>query len=225
MSTDIRTKTFVLRRTNIGESDRILNLLTENGAVSVLAKGVRKEKSKLAGGIELFTLSEITYHENPNANLGILTSARMLEYYNQIPVHIEKLELASSLLKKVSKVAEFAEGPGYFDLVLESLRAINSGTDLALVETWFLFNFARIGGEDINLLRDTTGRALAPDMTYVWDAREQALRPQMGGFIGVNEIKLMRYMLASSLSSVAKLKDYKKLHPSTTFIAKSVNNL
>ena len=54
MLKDIRTKSIVLRRTNYGESDRILNLLTENGVISVIAHGVRKEKSKLAGGIELF---------------------------------------------------------------------------------------------------------------------------------------------------------------------------
>ena len=34
--------------------------------ICVIEKGVRKEKSKLAGGIELFCLSEITYHEGKN---------------------------------------------------------------------------------------------------------------------------------------------------------------
>ena len=51
----IRTKAIVIRRTNYGEADRILQLLTPDyGKVSVMARGVRREKSKLAGGIELF---------------------------------------------------------------------------------------------------------------------------------------------------------------------------
>lgn len=54
MQNDLHTRAIVLRRTNYGETDRILNLLTPEGKKSVLAKGVRREKSKLAGGIELF---------------------------------------------------------------------------------------------------------------------------------------------------------------------------
>ena len=64
MSNDIRTKALVLRRTNFGEADRIINFLTEQGVVAAIAKGVRKEKSKLAGAVELFCLSEITLHES-----------------------------------------------------------------------------------------------------------------------------------------------------------------
>ena len=75
MQKDIRTKAFVLRRTNFGEADRIINFLTEQGVIACIAKGVRKEKSKLAGAVELFTLSEITVHAGRNNKLGVLTSA------------------------------------------------------------------------------------------------------------------------------------------------------
>ncbi|HRQ86596.1 MAG TPA: recombination protein O N-terminal domain-containing protein, partial [Candidatus Saccharibacteria bacterium] len=46
-----RTRAIILRRTNYGEADRILQLLTPEGRKSAIARGVRKEKSKLAGGI------------------------------------------------------------------------------------------------------------------------------------------------------------------------------
>ena len=45
---DLRTKAIVLRRTDYGEADRILNLITPQGKIAVIAKGVRKEKSKLS---------------------------------------------------------------------------------------------------------------------------------------------------------------------------------
>ena len=38
MPSDIRTHAIVLRRTNYGESDRILNLLTPEGKMAVLAR-------------------------------------------------------------------------------------------------------------------------------------------------------------------------------------------
>ena len=81
MPSDLRTRAVVLRRTNYGESDRILNFLTPTGKVSALARGVRKEKSRLAGGIELFTVSDVVIHQG-RGSLGTLTSAKMLNFYH-----------------------------------------------------------------------------------------------------------------------------------------------
>ena len=53
---DIRTEGFVLKRTNYGEADRILNIITPLGKCAVIAKSVRKSRSKLAGSIEMFSL-------------------------------------------------------------------------------------------------------------------------------------------------------------------------
>ena len=39
---DIKTKGYVIRRTNYGEADRILNIITPLGKLSAMAKGVRK---------------------------------------------------------------------------------------------------------------------------------------------------------------------------------------
>ena len=58
-----RTRAIVLRRTNYGEADRILQLLTPDGKKSVMARGVRREKSRLAGGIELFAVSDVVIGE------------------------------------------------------------------------------------------------------------------------------------------------------------------
>lgn len=225
MPKDIRTKTFVLRRTNYGEADRILTLLTETGTASVIAKGVRKEKSKLAGGIELFCLSEITYHEGKNNRLGTLTSAKMLKFFDKIPVNIPKLELASLVLKQIGRISENLEGPEYFNLVFQVFSSLNRSNKLILIESWFWFNFARISGEQVNLYRDTSGKDLAPDETYVWDNKELALKRQIGGNIGVNEIKLMRLMLTANLSMILRVEKVDPLVHSILHIAKSVNKL
>ena len=102
LETDLKTRAFVLRRTNYGETDRILNLLTPEGKISCLAKGVRKEKSKLAGGIELFTLSNVVVHRSQKSDLGLLTSAKMEIFYDQILKDLSNLELASNILKEIS---------------------------------------------------------------------------------------------------------------------------
>ena len=71
---DLKTKALVLRRTNYSEADRILNLITPEGKVSVIAKGVRKPKSKLAGSVEMFTLFEANLHFG-RSEMGVLTGA------------------------------------------------------------------------------------------------------------------------------------------------------
>ncbi|MBQ6130150.1 DNA repair protein RecO [Candidatus Saccharibacteria bacterium] len=223
MSNDIRTKALVLRRTNFGEADRIINFLTEQGVVAAIAKGVRKEKSKLAGAVELFCLSEITLHESLNNKLCILTSAKMLEAYSNIVYDLERLELASTIMKKISSRAENSTGPEYFNLLQQILQALNDKASSELVETWFWFNFAKTNGEQVNLIKDTAGNKLDPYETYVWDLTESALRPQLGGNVGAPEIKLMRLMLASDLKTAAKVKDVEKKLPTLLYIAKSVN--
>ena len=225
MSNDIRTKAIVLRRTNYGESDRILNLLTEKGLISCIAKGVRKEKSKLAGGIEMFCLSEVTVHEGINNKLGILTSAKMLEAYQNIVLKLEELELGSLVLKKVEKAAEATSGAEFFDLTRQILTALNVGVNPELVETWFWFNFARVSGEQFNLVKDIDGNELDPFKTYIWDSTELALKEQIGGNITASEIKLMRLILSSDLKTVSRVKDIVPKLPSILYVAKSVNKL
>ncbi|HEX2615498.1 MAG TPA: DNA repair protein RecO, partial [Nitrososphaera sp.] len=57
-----RSDALVISRTNFGEADRILTFLTPNhGKVRGIAKGVRKPKSKLAGGIELFSVCDLLF--------------------------------------------------------------------------------------------------------------------------------------------------------------------
>ncbi len=223
MQNDIRTKAIVLRRTNFGEADRIINFLTEQGVVACIAKGVRKEKSKLAGAVELFTLSEITVHAGRNNRLGVLTSAKMLEHYQNIIYKLPELELASTIMKKIGSVAEDSTGSEYFDLLKQVLAALNAGVNPELVETWFWFNFAKVGGEQINLVKDVNGNKLDPFMSYVWDSTESALREQRGGNVGAEEIKLMRLILSSSLKTVSRVNNVAPKLPTISYIAKSIN--
>ena len=224
MSNDIRTKAIVLRRTNFGEADRIITFLTEKGIISAIAKGVRKEKSKLAGGVEMFCLSEITVHEGLNNKLSILTSAKMLEHYQNIVYKLPELELASMIMKKIAPVAENTSGPEYFNLLKQILAALDAGVNPELVEAWFWFNFAKTGGEQVNLVKDVDGKKLDPFHIYVWDSNELALREQMGGNVGAEEIKIMRLMLSSDLKTVSRVNNIAPKLPTILYIGKTLNN-
>jgi DNA repair protein RecO (recombination protein O) len=60
----MKTLGIILRRTNIGEADRILTIYTkEFGKIKAIAKGVRKINSRLAGNLEPYSMGEFMFHE------------------------------------------------------------------------------------------------------------------------------------------------------------------
>lgn len=219
---DIRTQAIILHRTKYGETDRILNLLTPEGRKSCVAKGVRKEKSKLAGGIEMFTVSEIVIHESEKSDMGILTSAKMTKSYMNIISDLDRFELGSKIIKLSNKVSENVDSPELFSLVNQCFWALDKNLSSALIESYFLFNLSRISGEEVNLHRDTLGDKLDSETIYAWNTYENALMPEPRGNIKADHIKLMRLMLTSPLETVLKVQAKEKLLPEILFIAKSV---
>ena len=97
------TQGVILARINYAEADRILTVLTRDfGKVSLIAKGTRKEKSKLAGGIELFSVSDIGFVEG-KGDLGTLTAARLTKQYNSFFNDLTKIEFGYNCLKLINK--------------------------------------------------------------------------------------------------------------------------
>lgn len=221
MAADLRTRGIVLRRTNYGESDRILNLLTPEGKLAVLAHGARKEKSRLAGGIELFSVADIVVHQG-RAKLATLTSAKMLRFFGDILSDFDTLELAGAFLKKLDRVTEQVNSPEHFVLLTETLDGLNRHLSPDLVRTWFSLNLARINGEEVNLIRDAEGNELLPELAYMWDHTENALRSTPSGFIGAREIKLARFLLSNPLSRAEKIENITVLIPPVLDLAKKI---
>lgn len=206
---DIKTQAIVLRRTNYAEADRILNLITPSGKMSVIVKGARKEKSKLAGGVEMFSLVELNIHQG-RSEMGVVTSARMLKYYNALVADLNKMELAGMILKKINRTSEGADEAAakeLFKITNESLAGMNEGMDLRLVEAWFLINLLKISGEEINLYRDIDGAKLVVDGRYDWNAMEKVFVVRDNGEFGAEEIKIMRLMSTTGLKIVTRVKN------------------
>lgn len=212
MPADIRTRAIVLRRTNYGESDRILNFLTPEGKLSALARGVRKEKSRLAGGIELFSVADIVIHQG-RSQLGTLTSAKMLKFYSGIISDLARLELAAGFLKKLDRAAEQVNIPEHYSLLEQSLSALDQGMNLDVISAWFTLNLRRISGEELNLIYDITGEKLSPEISYSWDITENALRPDEYGLIGAQEIKLTRFLLSNKLAFANRIEQIAEIIP------------
>ena len=222
MRNDTKTLAYVLRRTNYGEADRILNLITPNGKISAIAKAARKEKSKLAGGIEMFSLIELNIHQG-RGEIGVVTSARMLKYYDKLLADYTRMELASFILKKINQAAESSDSEELFKITDQSLAGLNKGMDLKLVENWFLINLLKNMGEEINLYRDLDGDKLDANLHYDWDGIEQAFIKNENGDFGANEIKLLRLMSTADLAVVSRIKDIEAMLPTIEKVVKFKN--
>lgn len=200
-----RTAAIVLRRTNYGEADRILKLLTPDGQASVMARGVRREKSKLAGGIELFAKSDITIHQG-KGNLGVLTSARLLTFYRHILEDYERMQFGYEVTKTVSRASDTLDDGEWFtilDSVYQGLNIVN--LPLALTQSWFYLHYADMVGHQLSLDRDVNGDRLQPELKYQYDVGDQGLRQQENGDITADHIKFLRLVAAKPLLTVAQV--------------------
>lgn len=199
MTKSIRTKAIVLRRTNYGEADRILHFLTPDGRFSALARGVRREKSRLAGGIELFAVSDIVIAQG-KGDLGIVTSARLITFYGHILEDYDRLQFAYEAVKQVARASETVDEPEWFEILSEVLAALDDkNVSLRLVETWFYLRYADLLGHGLNLRRDVNGEVLLSDKNYIYDVSEQGLREANAGDITAEHIKLLRLASAKPL--------------------------
>ena len=200
-----RTKAVVLRRTNYGEADRILQLLTPDGRRSVMARGVRKEKSKLAGGIELFAVSDVVIGEG-KGDLGVLTSSKLEHFYRHILEDYERLQFGYQVIKLVSKASEAVDEPEWFDLLVETLAGIDVvSIPLPLVKSWFYLRYASLLGHELNLALDVDGQPLTADETYHYDTSEQGLRASTRGTLTSDHIKLLRLIATRPLAVLVQI--------------------
>lgn len=200
-----RTKALVLRRTNYGEADRILKLLTPQGQSSVLAKGVRKEKSKLAGGIELFAISDVTIHSG-RGDLGVLTSARVEHFFSYIITDYDRLQFGYEAINAVTRASDNVDESEWFQILSDVYDGLNMASiPLQLTQTWFWVQYARLSGYELNVWRDVTGSQLQIDKRYMYDTSEQGLRIAEQGDIGPEHIKYLRLMTQKPLRTVAQV--------------------
>lgn len=200
-----RTRAIILRRTNYGEADRVVQLLTPLGRRSVMARGVRREKSKLAGGIELFAVSDVVIGQG-KGDLGILTSARLVQFYRHILEDYDRMQFGYEALKLVAHASELVDEPEWYEVLAQILAALDVfSVDLRLTQTWFYLRYADLLGYALGLEYDIEGQPLRVEMAYRYDVGEKGLRVVEGGVITASHIKLLRLIATKPLDRLAQI--------------------
>jgi len=133
-----RDQGIVLRTWRLGESDRIVNLLTErHGKVRAVVKGVRKTKSRFGARLEPMVHCSLLFYEG--RELDIVTQAEVVEFFRPVREDLGRLAKAASLLEATDQLCqERHANPRLFVMLLGGLRALAAHDAPLLVPAFFL---------------------------------------------------------------------------------------
>lgn len=199
-----QTRGIVLHRINFGEADRILTVLTPDyGKLRLMAKGVRRVKSKLAGGIELFSISEISFIAGKR-DIGTLVSTRLVTHYGNIVTDIDRTTAGYNALKLLDTITEDDSEPDYYQVLVRTLATLNNGDlSIVLAESWLYMQALKLGGHTPNLMTDTAGAKLEPSTQYQFDFEAQAFFANEHGLYSDRHIKMMRLLVTEQPTKIA----------------------
>jgi len=120
----------ILGRRNFGEADRILSVFSKDrGRISLIAKGIRRPKSKKRGHLEIFSL--VKFQANLGHGIDLMTEADITDDFKEIRGSLAKVSLAYYFVEVVGKIThEQEKNYELFNLILDSLNKLKSETKL-----------------------------------------------------------------------------------------------
>ncbi len=131
-----RTEGLILRRNDFSEADRLVLLATPLGKRRVIAKGVRKITSRLAGHIELFTHTNMLLAVG--RNLDIITQSQALASFTTLRNDLTRLSYAYYIAELYDQFTqEEEENRPLFQLLVQIFTALDTSRNPDLALRWF----------------------------------------------------------------------------------------
>jgi DNA repair protein RecO (recombination protein O) len=134
---NLRTKPFK-------ESDLIVDVLSKEGErLTFTAKNAAKSKRRFSGGVlEPLNFVEIQYTQ-AKSGFYYIQEAKLINSFPGLRTDYKKLESAFHFLKLISKVTHegLKDGPQLFDLLGNTLKALENSEDPSLLRLQFELKF------------------------------------------------------------------------------------
>ena len=208
-----KTEAIVLKRTNLGEADKILTIYTPNmGKIRAVARGVRRPKSKLGGHVETLTRSSMMLASG--RNLDIITQSQTLDSFFGLRGDLLRTSCALYAAELVDRFTEEHEGnyPVY-RLLLGTIAQIVETDSVDLALRYFEIRMLGYLGyrpqlqtcifcrKDLepqqNYFSASGGGALCPDCR----ATEPRVRP-----LSLNALKVLRLFQDSDYNQASRVR-------------------
>lgn len=206
-----RTEALILRRSDFGEADRLLLLATPGGKRRVVAKGVRKTTSKLAGHLELFTHANLLLAVG--RNLDLVTQSETLNGHGTLRTSLPRLSCAYYAAELYDRFTEEDdESQQIFELLVAILGALDQSAHPDLVLRAYELRLLHLAGYRPHLhYCAVCGVRLSPEAEY--------FSPSLGGMLcpddrhadrvalplGGATFRLLRYLQTQPLTVVETL--------------------
>ncbi|MEI7772446.1 MAG: DNA repair protein RecO [Chloroflexales bacterium] len=206
-----RTEAVILRRSDFAEADRLLLLATPAGKRRVVAKGVRKTTSRIAGHIELFTYTSLLLAIG--RNLDIITQSQVIDSFPRMRADIARLSRAYYIAELYDKFTEDGdESRPLFQLLADALAALDMSVNPDLVLRSYELRLLLIVGYRPHLHHCAVCGELLTE-------EADRFSPQLGGVICPRErdadrramamsgpaFRLLRYLQSQPLSAIEAL--------------------
>lgn len=113
----------ILARRNYSEADRILVVYTKQfGKLHLIAKGVRKPKSRKRGHLEIF--SQINFSAARGKNLDIMTEVEIINSFESVRKNLKRVALSYYIMEVIGKITK--EEQKNAELYAHVLKSLNS---------------------------------------------------------------------------------------------------
>lgn len=122
----------VVSETNYGETSKIINILTKDGIIGIIAKGARSIKSPLRIYAQKFIYAKfhIYYKEG---KLSILSSADIINNLENIKTDIILIGYMSYISDLINQTMKHNFDEKLYDLYIESILKINEGLNPKII--------------------------------------------------------------------------------------------
>ena len=134
-----KTEAIVLRSMDLGEADRVLTVLTPRlGKLRVVAKGVRRPRSRIGGGLQPF--SDVQLVLAVGRTFDVVTSSALEDPHLGLRNDLHSTAAAWYLVELVDRFVEgAADSHDAFRLLAQGLAALDAGSEVSreVVARWF----------------------------------------------------------------------------------------
>jgi DNA repair protein RecO (recombination protein O) len=135
-----KAEAIVLKSIKFGDTSRIATLYTkEHGKIKVIAKGIRKPKSRLAGALQTFAHIQIVFYKKRTTEIYLLSQADLIDSHQSLYRDLNRYVYASAVLELLDRLVTGEEAnPKLFGLTLEVLGLVEN-CPVDLLEQSFCF--------------------------------------------------------------------------------------
>jgi DNA repair protein RecO (recombination protein O) len=208
-----QTEAIIIKKTKLGEADRILTLYTpDHGKIQAVARGVRRPKSKMAGHLELLTHSKVSLARG--RNLDIITGSQTIDSFLPLKTNLVLTSYGLYIIELVNQFTpDQSEDEALFLLLLETLTNLCTSDNLDLLLRYFELKMLEMTGYRPQLHECVScHQPLAPLVNSFCAGVGGMLCPlcalkQPFSFeVSVNTLKVMRFIQDNNFTAVSRLK-------------------